>query len=197
MTVNNSGNSGGGTVQMSNPAQHATVDLVMNFCRFRTTDCFEIVRFRMEGGQASGAFTFPRKGTFAGAFAVRTASGGAVASTGPNTFYTEQSFNVALVPARDVSGGIGDLTGNAPLSSGRATVQGQTVRVALSGTTPSSSFTVQYCAFSCFTQGTITTDAQGKASGEFTAQGMNQELGGLILVRDALTVQFISGFKVE
>lgn len=151
------------------------------------------------GGNATVNFTFPEKGTFSGVWQIvmsDCSSGWQIAAS--STGDTGANFMSAELPAGNISGGIGQTTGDAP-GSGTLTVNGTTAHLVLNGTTASHTFNVAVCAApqpsNCTQLSSVTTDANGNAN---TDVGTVQPFGwSVFTVSDSGGVEFISAFRVQ
>jgi hypothetical protein len=139
-------------------------------------------------------FTFPQKGTYAGIFSLWDTNTGLVAtsSTGSNG----TSFFSDMLPAASITGGIEQVTGNAP-GRGTIAVNGLTAHITLSHTLPNHTFNTAVCftLTSCIAMTDVTTDADGNASidiGQVQAAGWSN-----FLLTDSDGVEFVSAFRIR
>ena len=148
---------------------------------------------------ANATFQFPLKGNFAGFFEVYLQPFSSLTfclASGPNAFSSGQSYSAPLLPASSITGGIGAPTGTAS-GTGRVTVTGNTASVSLSNASAAQNFIVNDCGDTmqhCTAIGTLTTDAQGNASGAF---GMNGTVSGNFVLSDSAGAEYVAGFHVQ
>ena len=193
ITVDTSANNGAGTLQVQVGTSQSTT-FILQFCPYPQAfnGCLNVQSFNGSGMvMTSVNFQFPAKGTFAGEFQIM--------ANGAQQFVGDLGLSgshAALLPARGVTGGIGQTTGSAP-GSGTVTVNNQTAHVTLSATTANHTFTVAICGLfpstPCSVLGTVMTDAQGNGSADFTG------VAGVPVIRvsDTEGAEFVSGFRVE
>ena len=199
VTVDTISNNGAGDLKLVGVGTGANTNFILEFCPYPRafTGCTNLAAFATDaGGNASVNFQFAQKGSFAGQFAFLDMTGFdfAASSTGSSGV----NFHAALLPARTISGGIGQTTGTAP-GSGLVTVNGTTAHVVLTGTTPNNTFSTAVCDLfpqtPCTPLANITTDANGNASVDV---GTVQPPGPSIFrLSDAAGVEFVSGFRVQ
>ena len=201
--MNAASNNGSITLQISGDCGGPNANLVLEFWPFGATFAqqVQVGTFTANADDTSKAtLQFPQKGNFAGIFDIDLQSPdgpGNCLTTGPNPFDSGQSYSVPLLPASSISGGVGATTGTAS-GSGRVTVTGATANVSLSNAGAAQNLTVNDCGTSmdhCTAIGTLTTDAQGNASGAFTMNGTGY--GGSFVLSDTAGVEYVSGFHVQ
>ena len=199
ITVDRTANDGTGTVQITNSGGNvaANQNLVLQFCPYpqNYSNCVNVASFTTDSsGKASANFTFPTKGTFAGAFQILN-NGNQYLVTG-SASTNAANFTAAELPAASVSAGINHATGNAP-GSGNVVVAGTTAHLALRGTTPSHAFQISVCGIngSCNVLSTVASDAQGTVSADVTLPQFDSVL--FLVYEQTGEVDFISAFRAQ
>lgn len=203
IALNATSNSGNINLQLTSVCGGPNANLILDFGPFGDPAArqIQVGTFTADSNaKATATLQFPQKGNFAGIFVVdsQTVNGPSQClGSGPNPFSSTQSYSTPLLPASSVSGGVGATTGTAS-GSGRVTVTGLTANVSLSGAAAAQNFTVNDCGISmqhCVAIGTLTTDAQGNASGAFSMNGTFS--GGSFVLTDSAGVEYVSGFHVQ
>jgi hypothetical protein len=203
--MNATSNNGNITVQLNGDCGGANAHLILDFWPFGTPSSAQPIQvgtFTANADDtANASFQFPQKGNFAGWFQVyvQPPSGGPgpCLTSGPNSNGAGVTYSAPLLIASSVSGGIAAPTGNAS-GSGAVNVTGNAASVALANAGAAQSFTVNICGptmKACSAIGTLTTDAQGSASGQFSMNGVG--LGGSVVLSDSAGAEYISGFHVQ
>ena len=197
VTIDTSANNGAGILQLNNVG---FTNVELQFCpQGVNSACNNIAPFSSDaGGNATVNFTFPEKGTFAGVWQVVNSGCSSGCQDAASTIGDSGvGFRSAVLPAGSITGGIGQVTGNAA-GSGTVTVTNSVAHLTLSGTTANHTFHVALCGtpqgLGCASLSDVTTDAQGSASADV---GSIQPFGSSVfLVSDSAGVEFISAFRV-
>jgi hypothetical protein len=203
--LNAASNNGSITLQLNGDCGGANANLILDFWPFGSPSSaqpIQIGTFTANADDtANASFQFPQKGNFAGWFEVYvqppTGGPGPCLTSGPNRNGAGVTYSAPLLIASSVSGGIAAPTGNAS-GSGTVNVTGNTATVSLANAGASQSFTVNICGTTmqgCTAIGTLTTDSQGNASGQFSMTGAG--LGGSVVLSDSAGAEYISGFHVR
>jgi hypothetical protein len=176
------------------------LNLLLEFCSYpdRFDNCIILASFTPDAnGSANVNFTFPQKGTYAGTFSLWDTTTGVVSLlAGSSTGSNGTSFFSNMLPAASITGGIEQVTGNAP-GRGTIAVNGLTAHITLSHTLPNHTFNTAVCAslISCIAMTDVTTDADGNASidiGQVQAAGWSN-----FLLTDSDGVEFVSAFRIR
>jgi hypothetical protein len=201
--LNATSNDGSIRLQLTGDCGGPHANLVLNFWPFGGTFAQQVQlgTFTANADETTNAtFQFPQKGNFAGFFEVylQPPTGlNLCLGSGPNPLSSGQSYSTPLLPASSITGGIGSPTGSAS-GTGRVTVTGNTANVSLSNASAAQNFTVNNCGATmqlCTAIGTLTTDAQGNASGAFSMNGTGD--GGNFVLSDSAGAEYLSGFHVQ
>jgi hypothetical protein len=201
ISIDMSANNGAGSIVGQSPDLGVTQRL--QFCPYlgANQNCFDLVSFTPDNqGKVNASFTFPRMGTWAGTFLIIDPQGlkRGFSSEGRNSG-SGTSFKATLLPASTITGGVGEITGSAPLTQGSAEVDGLTVNVKLTGTTANDKFSAKFCTASgptdCMQLGSFTSDASGNATAALTMT--SADFSGVLLVSDGNGVQFAGAFRVQ
>ncbi|MFL6438757.1 MAG: hypothetical protein ACJ71Q_14350 [Terriglobales bacterium] len=202
--MNASANNGAINLQLSGDCGGANANLILDFWPFGTPSTgqpIQVGTFTANADDTSKtSFQFPQKGTFAGLFEVYvqlTGGPGPCLSSGPNRNGAGVSYSAPLLAASSITGGIFAPTGTAS-GSGTVNVMGNTASVSLTHAAAAQNLTVNICGPTiehCTALGTLTTDLQGNASGQFSTTGAS--LGGSVVLTDSAGTEYISGFHVQ
>jgi hypothetical protein len=201
--LNATANDGTVKLQLTGDCGGANANLILRFEPFGGTSAqqVQVGTFTANADDTSNTtFQFPMKGSFAGSFVVFVQPGASFnfcLESGPNPFSSSLSYSTPLLPASSISGGIGAPAGT-EAGTGRVTVTGDTANVSLSNATAAHNFSVNDCGATmdhCTAMGTLTTDAQGYASGAFSMSGTG--IGGTFVLSDSAGPEYVSGFHVQ
>jgi len=198
ITLDTTVNDGTGKLQFIAIGEPNTT-LVLQFCPYPQgfNGCSNVTSLTTDAiGSADITFKFPQNGTFSGIFQLLQTNTAQLAATATGSSGT--SFQSALLPAATVSGGVQQITGNAP-GSGRASMNGTTAHITLTGTIPNHTFNTAVCSLflqtACLPLADVTTDALGNAN---TDVGTVQPAGlSIFRVSDINGVQFVTAFRVQ
>jgi hypothetical protein len=204
LDMNTISNDGSLTLQTDGDCGGANVGFVLAFRPFGTLPSQPEIQVGTLSADAnsklSGSLQFPQKGNFAGVFEIELQNFSGpdfCMSTGPDPFSPTLSYSAPLLPASSISGGIGATTGMAT-GNGMVSLTGNSAQVSLTSAAAAHNFSVAWCGSTmnnCTDLGTLTTDAQGIASGSFSMAGTGT--GGSFVLSDSAGVEYISGFHVQ
>ncbi len=207
VTINASANNGAGTVSVHNVDAAKTYALA--FCPQSGAACIALGSFTTDAsGSASFNFTFPKAGTWAGAFQL---SGGSVAIADGLIGGASGGLGLQapLYPVKSVTTGIAVLPegklGSEPLSSGQLTINNGIVTASLMGAAPNNTYSYVYVlGYASYggssdygTLTTFTTDANGNGNGNFGEMFNAAAYSFLSLVVDNAGAEYVAGFRVQ
>lgn len=200
--LNATSNNGSIKLQLIGDCGGPNANLVLNFWPVGGTFAqqVQVGTFTANADETANAtFQFPLKGNFAGFFQVYLQPATSLdlcLGSGPHPSSSGQSYSTPLLPAASITGGVGAPTGTAS-GAGRVTVTGNTASVSLSNARAAQNFIVNVCGDvqHCTAIGTLTTDAQGNASGAFSMNGTGD--GGNFVLSDSAGAEYVSGFHVQ